>query len=381
MEMLNEIDERLHILSQKISFADINPINTAVEKDKFFQSETYNPIFKYRKPHTQVLELRKELAQITPDDSIVGSILAGIRDKYILDLDLVDNIGRGGFLDVSIRIHGQPNKELSQKASELIFLKIKPEPITFNTKQITKKLERAFVKYGFHWKVEEKEMIASAAVRLKEKKLLIRKNSKFSKAFLKRIIVHEIGTHVVRAENGEHQPFKFFRRGLPGYLMTEEGLAVYNEEINKCLNNYILKVYAGRVLAIEMAMKDSFRVTYSMLRQFFTRGTAWRLTVRAKRGLIDTSQPGAFTKDIAYLKGYLAIKKFVAGGGDARKLYYGKVGLQHIELLKNIDGLVNPKMLPMFRYFNFLEEHFKGMLGNLGYADIRDIKFSELELN
>ena len=40
----------------------------------------------------------------------------------------------------------------------------------------------------------------------------------------------QFGVHVLRAENGDLQPFKIFKNGLANSLSTEEGLATYMEE-------------------------------------------------------------------------------------------------------------------------------------------------------
>lgn len=379
-----EIDRELDSISRQISFDEINPVNSEEERLRFFQrigrGQSYNPVFRYKRKGAGRRGIRERLAQIEPDSSVVGRLLAGIRDTYLLDLDLVESIGSSSLQGISIKLHGSPGQALVEEAQRLVFLKTVPEKKIYRTKEIIQKLRIAFFKYGVTWTVEEKDMIANAAVRVSEKKLLLRKHSFFSKSFLKRIIVHEIGTHIVRAENGRAQPYLFFRRGLPGYLRTEEGLAVVNEERNRCLNNAVLKVYAGRVLAVRTAMQAGFCDTYREMRRYFGRNTAWRLALRVKRGLIDTSREGAFTKDIAYLQGYLELKDYIRKGKSLTKLYYGKVGTEHVGMLDRIDGLTDPHMLPMLRYLSFIEDHFRGLLGPLSFDEIRPVRFSDFSL-
>jgi len=381
MDDLHRIDDKLAEISQKISFLLLTPTNIDAERKRFFKDTDYNPQFTYPNPHADLNKIRHMLVEIEPDDSVVGRILKGIRDKYLLDIELLESRGTDQFQHISKKTHGRPERELVAQAKKLIYLKVKPESIEYSTQEILSRLRMAFVKYGVNWQVEEKSMIATAAVKISKRKLLIKKNSRFSHSFLKRIIVHEIGTHIVRAENGRSQPYKFFARGLPGYLKTEEGLAVYNEEINDCLNNYVLKIYAGRVLAIDKALKSSFSDTYRMLRKYFTRNTAWRITLRAKRGLSDTSKPGAFTKDLAYLNGYLSIKEYVKNNGDLTKLYYGKIGLQHIELMQKIPHLVNPRLLPMLRYANYMKNHFSSLFDLMLLDSMKPVSFDSLKLN
>ena len=150
--------------------------------------------------------------------------------------------------------------------------------------------------------------------------------------------------------------------------MTEEGLAVYNDEENKVNTKHELKTYAARVLAIHWSLKGGFREAFNELCKYVSQDAAWKLVVRAKRGLSDTSLPGAFTKDILYLKGHLAVRNYVRNGGNMEALYYGKVGIHDVEYLKDIPGLLHPRFMPLFQYFDFFLKALESKL-------LLDIKF------
>ncbi len=363
---LKKADRELDKLSSRLSFYAINPLNTEEEREKFFNSETYNPQFTYDPYWNEMEPLRLKLHHVKTDNSVVGKILEDIKQSYIQKTYLFEYRGNSEmFTSYSKNVYGKPDKKLVEQAKKFMDIKPVTEEKIYSSKDIVKKFRMAFFKYGFPWNVREKQMVSNAAIEVGTKEILIKKGAMFSENFLKRLIVHEVGTHVARAENGEKQPYLFFKRGLPGYLMVEEGLAVLNEELNKCSNNYIFKIYAGRVLAVDMALKTSFRKTYNELRKYFSKSNAYRLTLRAKRGLSDTSQPGACTKDINYLKGYLALKDYIDKGGDLSKLYYGKIGLKHIDLLDKIPGLINPAFLPVFRHINYLIHHFSSLMRSL----------------
>src|SRR3989338_806568 len=361
-----EIDILLDEISRKVSFFSINPINEKEEKRKFFNSKRYNPQFKYEVYQENIPKLQEQLSEICPDNTVFGQLLKQARNIYYANLNMLKNRGNEKFTKYSVLCYGIPDDELVEKANNLI-RKLKPqkEKKSLNTKQVMKKIDYAFIKYGFKWNIKEKEMAANAAVNVARKELLLRKNTRFSEKFLKRLIVHEVGTHIVRAENGEHQPYKLFARGLPNYLMTEEGLAVINEEINGCLDNTTLRNYAARVIAVDMALKSSFRETYNYLRNYLDKELAWRTTLRPKRGLTDTSKSGGCTKDFAYLRGYFAVKSFIEEGHDLNKLYYGKIGLQHVESINKIPELIDPEFLPTFRYLKFATEHFSYLLKSI----------------
>lgn len=206
----------------------------------------------------------------------------------------------------------------------------------FNTVSSIKKILDSLLGYGFKWQVKALDMVVGARFNLSKRVLYINKNRKFSDDDLKRLIVHEIGTHIARAENGKKQKYAIFSYGLPNYLETEEGLAVYNEKINNLLTNTNLKHYAGRVIAVDLALENSFSITYNELLQYFNKEFAWNLALRAKRGLIDTGKKGGFTKDYVYLKGYYMIKDFVEKGGNVKDLYVGKIGIEHLPIIKEL---------------------------------------------
>lgn len=376
-----EIDSLLDEISKKVSFFSINPINEKEEKRKFFRSNRYNPQFKYEIYQENIPLLQEQLSEICPDNTVFGQLLKQTRNIYYANLNMLKNRGNEKFTKYSILCYGVPDDVLVEKANEMI-KKLKPqkpqkgqhkEKKILSTKQVMKKIDYAFIKYGFKWNIREKEMAANAAVNISRKELLLRKNTRFSEKFLKRLIVHEVGTHIVRAENGEHQPYKLFARGLPNYLMTEEGLAVVNEEMNGCLDNTTLKNYAARVIAVDISLKCSFRETYNYLRNYLDKELAWRTTLRAKRGLTDTSKPGGCTKDFAYLRGYFAVKNFIKEGHDLNKLYYGKIGLQHVEFINKIPELIDPEFLPTFRYLKYATEHFGSLLKTI-FFNIPTIK-------
>ncbi len=366
MRQLKQIDRDLARIHSKLSFFAINPTNVDEEQKKFFASKDYNPQFEYSIYRTNLKILIKKLKEMKPGNSTIGRILKQQSRYYTLFSRVLQNRGNDKqFTKYSIKLYGEPDQKLVRAARKFLKLRTPREKEDLTTKQVIKEMKKAFRKYGFDWEIREKDMVSKAAVNNSDRAVLLRTKTKYSKDIVKRLIVHELGTHVMRIENGKRQPFKIFEIGFPGYLMTEEGLAVVNEELNNCLSNRTLKIYAGRVLAINYALKYSFRETYNYLKKYFAKSLAFRLTIRAKRGLKDTSLPGACTKDIAYLKGYLAVKEYIKKGGDVDKLYYGKVGVQHTALLDKIPGLIHPYYLPMFRYMRYFMGHFSKIFASI----------------
>jgi uncharacterized protein (TIGR02421 family) len=333
--LLKKVDRDLALIHGKIRISRINPINVEEEKLKVFKNNSRNPKFKYNllENHQRI---EKHLLSLKTDDTVYGVLLRGkIKELYNM-LKMIKNVGKKDFTKYSVKAYGRPDSTLLKEAKNI--LKTDEEEVwkRYSRLSTTKKFMDDFVLRRFDWKVKEKEMVAGATFNTKNKTLFINSNRDFSESDVKRLIVHEIGTHITRAENSGKRKYKMFRFGFPGYLETEEGLAAYNEYKGGLLSPRILKNYAGRVLANHLSIKNSFNAVYNHLLEYFPRNDAWILTLRSKRGLTDTSKPGAFTKDHIYLKGFLKVKNFAENGGDMEKLYVGKIGVEHVPLLDYI---------------------------------------------
>lgn len=333
--LLKKVDRDLGLIVSKIGNSYFNPINPVEEKNKLFKDNSYNPKLSYL-PTKDFKKIESKLLSLKVDNSVYGQLLnKKIKEMQNL-LMMIKNVGEKDFIKYSIKVYGKPNPELIKEARRI--LKIDEEEVwkKYSKLSMNKKFMDQFNINKYKWNVKEKDMVAGAAVSTKYKTLMINNNKDFSENDVKRLIVHEIGTHVTRFENAKKQKYKMFRFGFPGYLETEEGLAAYNEYRCGLLSPKILRAYAGRVLANHMSLTGSFCTVYNNLLDYFPKNDAWTLTLRSKRGLVDTSKPGGFTKDHLYLKGFLKVKQFAESGGNIKKLYVGKIGVEHVPLLDYI---------------------------------------------
>ena len=349
--------EEIQRLNNKIPFLLVNPLNEASQKRKFLKQKTYNPQFKYSALKTND-SIFKKIDSITLKENIINNLLIEKLEKYRNNFALVKDIGTEQFTNDSLKIFGAPDKTLVNQAYSILKNpSVNEESSIVSSKQaieMTKKfLESLNLK---KWKLIQKNMPANAAVIPSCNKIYLRKEHNFSLNFIKRILVHEIGAHIFRAANGARQPYILFKIGMPDYMMTEEGIAVNAEEMNECLNINTLRSYAGRVIANHLALEQGFRGVFEELKPHFREGLAWKLALRAKRGLRDTSKPGAYTKDHLYLKGYYEVKAFLDENPKKglNTLYYGKIGLHHVPLLKHIPELKPPEYLPTENNFKKL---------------------------
>jgi uncharacterized protein (TIGR02421 family) len=360
IDKVNKVDKNtvlfeklLGRIDRKLPFLGMNPVNEASERKKFFKNKDKNndsnPVFKYRRPNS-CDNLFKKIEEVELPEGIISRLLYQRLEKFKRTNAMVNNLGKPEFTFFSKGIFGKPSNELVAKAYEILKAnESSDEKSNIESKKVVKAMKKVLAELNLKdWKVSFKNMASNAAVITSKKTVFIRKKAKFSNDFLRRIVVHEIGTHVFRALNGERQPYKIFFTGLPNYMGTEEGLAVNVEEMHGCLKVNTLRTYAGRTLAVNLALQKGFRDVFNDLKEYFNDDLAWKLTLRAKRGLIDTSRPGAYTKDYLYLDGYYKVKKFLEENTSdgLKKLYYGRMDIEQIPLISQLEGLREPEFLP-----------------------------------
>jgi hypothetical protein len=219
----------------------------------------------------------------------------------------------------------------------------------FEVKHQVRLMEDRLRQYGLtDWKVVASPRLSAANTDSANRVINIRSEITYSMAEMKRNTVHEVDTHVLRAANGYGQPFRIFAVGaVPSYLMTEEGLAVLNEERMGYTDQRRNRTFAGRVLAARRAVDSAFADVYCELRDFgFSHEEAFTTTKRVKRGLGDTRAPGGFIKDQAYFVGRLLVEEFVLTGGDLTRLYAGKISIEHLPFVREL-GLRPPRYIPL----------------------------------
>ncbi|MFC1810776.1 tyrosine/phenylalanine carboxypeptidase domain-containing protein [Patescibacteria group bacterium] len=345
-QKLIKIDEKLKLLFH------LRPINLNEQKTEFFKSFKTNPDFVYPELNFDIFALKRELDQVIADDSPLGLLFEKKKGEIRKKINLLDFRGYAQeFTESSIELYGQPTKELVDEANELLIKSgeaySQPQGnITAEEAKII--MDKVFDTYGLqNWEVKIKETMVSDAIAGKNNRLFLRKGALFTESRIDNLIIHEIETHILTAENGKAQPYELFNRGLANYLETQEGLAIYNILTQKHEEEKNLYLSLSLVIAVDMALKHSFvEIFEKMLDYKIPPERAWRTAVKVKRGLEDTKEPGGFTKDFLYYKGYKQIKEFVAKGGMIKDLYRGKFNADDVALILNVSGIKEPKYLP-----------------------------------
>lgn len=345
-----EIDQSIVSIENKIKLLyHLRPVNLQAEKIKFFKDPQKNPIFEYPKLKFDSLELESELNKLKTDETPLGKLFAKKKTEISNKIALLEAIDEERFTDISIRLFGHPTKEEIQECLKMLKkTKVENSISILSAKDAKERFEKTFAHYGLkNWKVIIKNNLVADCVAGKNNNLFLKADAKFTNEKIEALIIHEIETHILTAENGKFQPYEIFNIGFPNYLLTQEGLAIYNVEKQRHIPFYNRKKLIYLMIGLEKALKSSFVEIFDVLKKLdATDEQAFRVALKVKRGFSDTSKPGAFTKDLLYFRGYKQIKKFIEDGGNLRDLYLGKFNLEDLETVKKISGIQEPRILP-----------------------------------
>lgn len=345
-EKVAEIDEQIKLLSY------INPRNLEEQRKVFFEHPEFNPRFLYKDCELDIESLRRELKRIPRLDHPLYPLYAKKIESLEYKLALIETRGTEEFSDWSEKLFGAATRYMYREA--VSFIKSHPEEDgpdpseELDFKETTEVLEAFLRKHKLsHWKIKSIEDSVADIQVTKKNSILLKKGATFQKNRLEALLVHEIGTHVFRYENGKTQPLRILERGTANYLQTEEGLAIWNQnQLGLHLGQKFFQP-AMLVVAIHMAAKMGFCDLFHYLKETYalTDDEAWKLCVKSKRGLINTENTGAFTKDVMYFYGYRDIQKYLKRGGQIKDLYAGKYAIEDLEMVQSLEGLVEPKYL------------------------------------
>jgi uncharacterized protein (TIGR02421 family) len=185
----------------------------------------------------------------------------------------------------------------------------------------------------------------------------IKSDLKFSRKDLDIFEVHEGWVHLGTTLNGQNQPYaQWLAKGPPCSTVTQEGLAVIMELFNFALFPKRAMRLNDRIIACQMAEEGADLL--EVIEFFRSKGQADVQSIKnASRIFRGAPLTGGspFTKDIAYLKGFVMIYNFMRMSINEGKadlipfLFTGKVTLEELPTLKEYyeEGVISlPKYLP-----------------------------------
>ena len=258
--------------------------------------------------------------------------------------------------------YGSPTKDLIARAEEVlagpaVTAVADDEEPTIDAVGLAGVVEQVLGRLGVEgWTaVVRDHMSARMAVASAAREVRIRADATVTPTQLRGLVVHEVGTHVLRADEGARQPLQMLARGLPGYLETEEGLATHHEaQVDP--RPARLRTFALRVLAADAALHGGFADVMARLTDHTSPAAAFPIGLRAKRGMADLTVPGSPLKDVVYLRGLLSVGAHLAAHPDDHALLMaGKLGLGDLDTARALqaEGLLS---VPAPRVQHLLEE-------------------------
>lgn len=165
-------------------------------------------------------------------------------------------------------------------------------------------------------------------------------NLSVSKVRAIRLLVHEIEIHALRTANGVQSPLNLLAIGCAGYIRTDEGLAMLYQDIKATKVHSLHMSGFWEAYTAALSAELSFTETFDELTQTISKESAWRLCVRAYRGIQHPSQQGlGFFRDHLYRSGRLAIESAIAEQGEQilPLLFAGKAGLSDLPILQALN--------------------------------------------
>jgi hypothetical protein len=171
------------------------------------------------------------------------------------------------------------------------------------------------------------------------------------------LIVHELGTHGVRRENGLTSRLQLLSLGLDRYEEGEEGLATYREEQETGASDYAgfdNYLAAGLAKGLDGESPRAFAGVHSLLKDYYmltepcdanrADELAWNRCMRIFRGTPGNLPGIIFPKDIIYREGSIATYTIMnEDGNDAVDYNVGKfnhANPRHIQLLTEL-GIID----------------------------------------
>lgn len=359
---LSEVTERLNLLRTPIALV-YTPVNFNVERKKFLESDDYNPQFRYkiiRNENDKVFSSLQSLKRVTNIDPSISDFYVELVKEKMEASELLHAVGDNDEVSrISKERFRMPSPVLFRNSARILRGKVEKYKLIDQKKvlesrwmgfdEVKEAVDIVLKEVGLDdWKVIKSKKIAKNGVRtlLKGQSFAVDAGIRKRAMGLRKTIVHEIGTHVLRSYNGKLTGYNaLYKPNVMEYLDVEEGLAMWNEENMRLLSYRELKKRALQVWSIQIGEYMTFRELYNALLGSVHRLEAFNIAYRVKRGLSDTSKPGIFCKDVVYLRGFHRVRaKLEKDASLYNKLYAGKIGFSQTKWVD--DGLIPyPKLV------------------------------------
>lgn len=340
-DCFSKADEVFNYIHNKLNYKLLTPKNYQKENDKFrkeyLAKREYNPQYIYANRSAIDFDaMIRALDDLVFPDNQIGRLYNQSKKALYNEIELYSNIGNTDAIAVlSQKVYGAPNTSYYAKAKETLNIIAPIEKEEFHVDKLVGYMNKCLEYYSFSWKINVSNMMAAKVVTNSDDRIIyINGNYRYSKNDIKRICVHEISSHVLRAENGALRDFDILKNGTANSLATEEGLAIYNEELSGTIKISLFKQYAARFISCMNMGLMSFYEMIQEIEPYIGLEDAIYVVARIKVGLEDTKQIGGLMRDHVYFQGYHDIRNMVKENWKLyEKLYYGSISLEEVYLL------------------------------------------------
>ena len=320
-------------------------------------------------------EVRREVeaiaAEADPDHPIGQYLIESARD-WDLAAQLLENLGTPRVAELSQALFGGPERALPggattrEAANHFITvademdreLLAPAEQVEISATALVLQLQARLDDFfdGRVITVElDPDLIAKAAAGAT--RIRVRSGAAFSDYDMQQLLQHEAFVHSLTALNGQQQTvLPSLALSSPRTTATQEGLAVFAEQITGSIDIERMKRVSLRIEAVAMAQDGADFM--AVFRYFIDAGQdpveSFTSAQRVYRG-VPTTGGHAFTKDTVYLRGLIGIHTFFRWALKngrlrlCRLLFAGKMTLadvQRFEPLFGEGGLIEPRWLP-----------------------------------
>ncbi len=372
------------------SYSIPNPIQD-LEMKKMLDSKAYNPVFEYsniditsiRQEEVSLRNMRLQVLQEEAKESIRDAYINKL-DEILTELQIIKSTQEKDYKTFDFlnnKLYGNLSKDIvssiiTNLQNRYHLLQDVPRDIfvdslervtqdTFNmakvilagpdiyaeadkiysSNEIVSLWQEFLTKNMPGWSVSDNNSGHYMVVNSKERMVSIPSNLHISGSKVRKLFVHEIGTHVYRREEGKKHPFQLLSIGLARYSMAEEGLAIVREQLcnGSFLNygghdKYLALAYAGGYIDGE---KKDFRTTFDFLQKYYfarlvkkhhgenayhiSNKRAWGTCVRIFRGGNPSIPGSCLLKDKIYREGNIHIWSLLEKSPESFKnIYAGK---------------------------------------------------------
>lgn len=310
----------------------LTPLNFEEEKEKFFKSNIYNPVFYYRTFNLTLIEkeikiLNKQLITLTIPRDIKQYLKSYLKNLSLLE-KTISSIGTDEYWYYAKRLF-KFDKIYAEKVLTMlpaISFQNEEHHKLLDANSIAKLLLEVLVdKYGISDAMVRIDPFSPHIVRAGKKRVIIGSRVRRFDTNVKRLIVHEVESHVLQNYNALLLNNPFLK--LSTYnesLLYGEGMAVFNEIQTGTITKKSYQEYYLRLKAVSM-VHQSFRTIYNFLTEFIEPDRAFLIAYRVKRGMKYTKDYGGFPKDASYLLGYQKVREYIKSGSNLDFLYICRV--------------------------------------------------------